>query len=106
MSMTLFTRKQAAERLGISMATLDRLTLKGTIDYVDIGLVDERRRYTERALADFIAKQTKRSDQWPAKQKTLPAFSARKNRLSGSIQSRSEVRSIKDLLERPREPKP
>lgn len=53
MEKKLFTRKEAAERLSISIDTLDRIKNSGKIKSVNIG---SRVYYTPEAIDDFVAR--------------------------------------------------
>lgn len=56
----LFTRKEAAQHLGISLATLDTARSNGLISYVQY-VQNGSVFFTEAAIQEYIAKSTKRA---------------------------------------------
>ena len=56
----LYTRKEAAGVLGVSLATLDTARVEGQITYVQY-VRNGSVYFTERSLAEFIAKNTHRA---------------------------------------------
>ena len=76
---SLLSRAEAAERLGISHDTLDRLRKDGRIAYIQ-STPGGRVRFTEEAIAEYIARTTHPAQPVPVVKQTY-----RKRRVSPAI---------------------